>query len=59
MYSAFRRAVSEDRTFVDRYPEVDIGDVFDTWVQNRGSPVLDVNVNMNTGQVTVTQVRFS
>lgn len=59
MYSAFRRAVSEDRTFADRYPDVDIGDVFDTWVQNRGSPVLDVDVNMNTGLVTVTQVRFS
>lgn len=56
MYSAFRRAVSEDRTFANRYPGIDIGNVFDSWVQNRGSPVLNVDVNMQTGLVNIEQV---
>lgn len=56
MYSAFQRAISEDRTFVDRFPDIDIGNVFESWVQNPGSPVLIVNVNMDTGVVSLEQV---
>lgn len=56
MYSAFSRAVSEDPTFANRYGDIDIERVFDSWVQNRGSPVLKVAVNMTTGVVSVEQV---
>nr|XP_026484265.1 uncharacterized protein LOC113392185 [Vanessa tameamea] len=58
MYNAFRRACSEDPTFQTTYPNIDIGVVFDNWVQNPGSPVLNVDVNMSTGQITITQERF-
>lgn len=59
MYSAFRTAASEDPSFTARFPGIDIGNVFDSWVQNRGSPVLNVNVNMDNGEVTVEQVSIS
>ncbi|XP_059049754.1 membrane alanyl aminopeptidase-like [Achroia grisella] len=58
MYDAFRRATSEDFEFSTAYPGVDIGVVFDSWVQNPGSPVLNVSVNTQTGVITVTQERF-
>ncbi|XP_060801843.1 membrane alanyl aminopeptidase [Amyelois transitella] len=58
MYAAFQRATGEDLDFQRRYPGVDIGEVFDSWVQNRGSPVLNVNFNMDTGIITVTQQRY-
>ncbi|CAH2105879.1 unnamed protein product [Euphydryas editha] len=58
MYNAFRRACAEDPTFQTSYPNVDVGDVFNSWVQNPGAPVLDVNVDMNTGRINITQERF-
>ncbi|CAF4959373.1 unnamed protein product [Pieris macdunnoughi] len=58
MYAAFRRAVSEDPTFATAYPGIDIGTVFDGWVQNAGAPVVEVNVNMTSGLVSLTQRRF-
>lgn len=56
MYNAFRRSLSEDRTFEYRYPGIDIESVFDSWVQNRGSPVLNVELNENNGVVSIDQV---
>ncbi|XP_053604248.1 membrane alanyl aminopeptidase-like [Plodia interpunctella] len=58
MYAAFRRAASEDLDFERRYPNIDIGEVFDSWVQNPGAPVLNVDFNMNTGVITITQQRY-
>ncbi|XP_050667555.1 membrane alanyl aminopeptidase-like [Leptidea sinapis] len=58
MYEAFRVTVNQDSTFAAAYPNIDIGAVFESWVQNPGSPVVDVAVNMTTGLITVTQERF-
>ncbi|KAM3967318.1 aminopeptidase N [Aphomia sociella] len=58
MYNAFRRATSEDLEFSTAYPNIDIGQVFDSWVQNSGSPVVKVDNNMDTGVITVTQERY-
>lgn len=56
MYAAFRTAVSQDPTFARDFPNIDIGRVFESWVQNPGSPVVNVYVNMTNGEVTLTQV---
>lgn len=56
MYDAFRRACAEDPSFAALYPDVDIGTVFDSWVQNPGAPVVNVDVNMSTGTINITQV---
>lgn len=56
MYAAFRTAVAEDSTFAQMYPNIDVGQVFDRWVQTPGSPVLNVDVNMSNGEITITQV---
>ncbi|XP_014370423.2 membrane alanyl aminopeptidase-like [Papilio machaon] len=58
MYAAFKTAVSQDSTFARDFPNIDIGRVFDSWVQNPGSPVVNVYVNMSNGEVTLTQQRF-
>ncbi|XP_063377572.1 uncharacterized protein LOC134664758 [Cydia fagiglandana] len=58
MYDAFRSAVAADPTYAATYGTLDVGEVFDSWVQNPGSPVLNVDVNMNSGEITVTQSRF-
>lgn len=58
MYNALRQAVAEDSTFQATYPNVDIGVVLDSWIQNPGSPVVNVDVNMNTGLISITQVKF-
>ncbi|XP_013142032.1 PREDICTED: membrane alanyl aminopeptidase-like [Papilio polytes] len=58
MYAAFRTAVSQDPTFARDFPNIDIGRVFESWVQNPGSPVVNVYVNMTSGEVTLTQQRF-
>lgn len=55
MYTAFRRAVREDNT-LSQLPGVDIGDVFDSWVQNPGAPVVKVDVDYATGAISVSQV---
>ncbi|CAH2070914.1 unnamed protein product, partial [Iphiclides podalirius] len=56
MYAAFRRAVSQDASFARDFPNIDIGRVFDSWVQNPGAPVVNVNVNMSNGEITVSQI---
>nr|QBI71859.1 aminopeptidase N4b [Plutella xylostella] len=57
MYTAFRRAVREDNT-LSQLPGVDIGDVFDSWVQNPGAPVVKVDVDYATGAISVSQQRY-
>lgn len=59
LYDALRQAASEDFTFARDFPNVNVGAVLDSWVQNPGAPVLRVDVNMETGLITVTQVRFN
>ncbi|XP_075971879.1 membrane alanyl aminopeptidase-like [Anticarsia gemmatalis] len=58
MYAAFRQAASEDFAFLRDYPGVDVGAVFDSWVQNRGAPVLNVEFNTQTGVISVSQQRY-
>nr|AAN04899.1 aminopeptidase N [Helicoverpa armigera] len=58
MYTAFKQAVAEDFTFQRDFPNVDVGAVFDSWVQNPGSPVINVARNNNTGVITVNQQRY-
>lgn len=58
VYNGFRQAVSEDFEFVRDYPNVDVGAIFDSWVQNPGAPVINVNVNTDTGLISLTQVRI-
>lgn len=57
LYDGFRESVSESWDFSTLYPNIDVGAVFDSWVQNPGAPVLNVNVNMNTGVIAITQVK--
>ncbi|CAG9795002.1 unnamed protein product [Diatraea saccharalis] len=58
LYTGLRRAASEDMTFRSLFPDVDIGEILDNWVQNPGSPVVNVHVNMTSGLITLTQERF-
>nr|ADZ57273.1 aminopeptidase N4 [Chilo suppressalis] len=58
LYDALRRAAAEDMEFRKLYPNVDVGAILDNWVQNPGSPVVNVHVNMSTGLITLTQERF-
>ncbi|KOB70212.1 Uncharacterized protein OBRU01_15690 [Operophtera brumata] len=58
LYDAFRQATSEDLSYTQTYPGIEIGELFDSWVQNGGSPVVNVDVNMNTGVITLSQERF-
>ncbi|CAH0703044.1 unnamed protein product [Spodoptera exigua] len=58
MYRAFEKAIAEDYAFQRDFPEADIGAVFDSWVQNRGSPVVMVNRTASTGGIVVTQRRY-
>jgi aminopeptidase N len=55
-YTALRRAASEDVNFRIDYPNADIGDILDSWVQTAGSPVVNVAVNMTSGAITLRQV---
>nr|AAL26894.1 aminopeptidase N3 [Lymantria dispar] len=58
MYAAFRRVAAEDFQFPRDYPNIDVGAVFDTWVENPGAPVLNVNLNVDTGLISVSQERY-
>lgn len=58
MYVSLARAVSEDFQFLREYPNIDVSAVFDSWVQNPGSPVIKVEVNTATGDFTVSQVCY-
>ncbi|XP_052753554.1 membrane alanyl aminopeptidase-like [Galleria mellonella] len=58
MYNAFKRATSEDLEFTRNFPDVDIGKVFDSWVQNPGSPVVNVTLDTANGVITVEQKRY-
>lgn len=57
MYAAFETAVAEDGS-LSQYTNVKITDVFDSWIQNPGAPVVHVNVDHSTGVITVKQVRI-
>ena len=56
MYAAFKTAVAQDWEYEANFKEIDIGVVFDSWVQNAGSPVVTVTRNSETGVMNVTQV---
>ncbi|KAJ8733130.1 hypothetical protein PYW08_001428 [Mythimna loreyi] len=58
MYKAFQRAVDEDFTFARDFPTTDIKVLFDSWVQNPGSPLITVSRNSGSGVMTVTQSRY-
>ncbi|KAI8424605.1 hypothetical protein MSG28_003039 [Choristoneura fumiferana] len=58
MYNAFRTATAADPTFAQLYNNIDIGTVLDSWIQTPGSPVLNVEVNTDTGVISFTQRRF-
>ncbi|CAB3239517.1 unnamed protein product [Arctia plantaginis] len=58
VYAALTRAVSEDFQFLRDYPGIDVSAVFDSWVQNPGSPVVKVEVNTVTGDISISQQRF-
>lgn len=51
LYNAFRRAVGEDG-----FTTVEIGSFMQTWVDEIGYPVLTANINMETGEIALTQV---
>ncbi|KPJ05974.1 Membrane alanyl aminopeptidase [Papilio machaon] len=55
LYESFAKAVAEDST-VDR--SINMTEFIRYWVEERGYPVLNVNVNMNTGLIELTQERF-
>ncbi|XP_045535068.1 membrane alanyl aminopeptidase [Papilio machaon] len=55
LYESFAKAVAEDST-VDR--SINMTEFITYWVEERGYPVLNVNVNMNTGLIELTQERF-
>ncbi|CAG9795006.1 unnamed protein product [Diatraea saccharalis] len=55
LYRAFDNATIQDNIQIDG---LDITSFMDTWVDKPGYPLLTVNVNMNTGLMTLTQERF-
>lgn len=56
MYAAFKQAVDEDFTYARDFPNINIEALFDSWVQNPGSPIVTVTRVPDTGVITVTQV---
>ncbi|CAH1647275.1 unnamed protein product [Spodoptera littoralis] len=58
MYQAFDKAIAEDHTFLSDFPNINFGNVFDSWVQNRGSPVVEVTRDPESGVVVVEQKRY-
>ncbi|XP_022825014.1 membrane alanyl aminopeptidase-like [Spodoptera litura] len=58
MYQAFNKAIAEDHTFLSDFPNINFGNVFDSWVQNRGSPVVEVTRNPETGVIVIEQKRY-
>ncbi|KAI8424601.1 hypothetical protein MSG28_003039 [Choristoneura fumiferana] len=55
LYDAFARAVREDGTTVSN---VNVEDFMQYWVDEPGYPVLNVDVNMDSGVITLSQERF-
>lgn len=56
MYRGFERAVQEDGV-LSAFPNVNITDFIDYWVDEPGFPVLNVDVNVDTGVISLSQVR--
>ncbi|XP_013184609.1 membrane alanyl aminopeptidase [Amyelois transitella] len=54
LFRAFAQAVSES----NQATNVDIASFMRYWVEEPGYPVIDVNVDMGTGLITITQERF-
>ncbi|XP_053603828.1 uncharacterized protein LOC128671405 [Plodia interpunctella] len=54
LYRAFDQAVSESNQETD----VEIASFMQYWVDEPGYPIINVNVNMGTGVMTITQERF-
>lgn len=57
MYNAFKQAVKEDNSLAN-FPNIDVGEVFDSYVQNPGAPVLKVKVDNDAGRIEVIQERY-
>ncbi|XP_047510693.1 membrane alanyl aminopeptidase-like [Pieris napi] len=55
LYSNFAKAVAEDQTLPS---SVNIAAFFRYWVEERGYPVINVNVNMASGLIKISQERF-
>ncbi|CAH2218458.1 jg21835, partial [Pararge aegeria aegeria] len=55
LFSAFAKAAQEDNA-INSF--LSIAEIMRYWVEQPGYPVINVNVNMNTGLMTVTQERF-
>ncbi|CAK1599085.1 unnamed protein product [Parnassius mnemosyne] len=55
LYNSFARAVAEDSVLDSG---VNITEFMRYWVEERGYPVLNVDVDMNTGLITLNQERF-
>ncbi|XP_068631135.1 membrane alanyl aminopeptidase-like [Battus philenor] len=55
LYNSFAKAVAEDSTLDS---SVNISEFMRYWVEEQGYPVLNVNVNMNTGMIDLMQERF-
>ncbi|GBP46441.1 Membrane alanyl aminopeptidase [Eumeta japonica] len=55
MYEAFRAATAADAAFNFN---VNIVNLFDTWVQNAGAPVVHAEVNRDEGGIAIRQERF-
>ncbi|CAK1546280.1 unnamed protein product [Leptosia nina] len=55
LYTNFAKAVAEDTPISSDW---DIAAIFQNWVEQPGSPVIDVYVDMNTGLMNITQERF-
>nr|ADZ05468.1 aminopeptidase N4 [Cnaphalocrocis medinalis] len=58
LYNGLRRATLEDMNYRRDFMDIDIGEVLDSWVQNPGSPVVNVDVHMATGHIIIKQERF-
>lgn len=54
LYSAFHRAVNEDGIIEN----LNITAFMNYWVEERGYPILDVNINMDNGIMILKQVKI-
>lgn len=55
LYRSFAQAVEEDANSVDA--NVNIANFFKYWVDEPGSPIITVNVDMSTGLMKLEQVK--
>lgn len=58
LFEGLQKAADEDKV-LENYKNITVQGVMESWTSQNGYPLITVNVNMSTGDVTITQVVIS